>query len=101
MAARPRVRSGWAALAAFKPPPASIWEGLPPGPPGQPLLGCALDYMRDPLGTFVRAHRDYGRAFTLRWFGYPIVVLVGPEANRLILSEQPQSFLWRPALASL
>jgi cytochrome P450 len=35
------------------------------------------------------------------WFGYPLVVLIGPEANRLILSEQPRSFLWRPALASL
>jgi cytochrome P450 len=95
------VRRRLAALAAFKPPSREVWAGLPPGPRGKPLVGCALDYMRDPLGTLTRAHRAYGRTLTLSWFGYPLVLLIGPEGNRLVLSEQPGAFLWRPALYSL
>src|SRR4051794_10950018 len=57
--------------------------------------------MRDPLGTLTRAHRAYGRTLPLSWFGYPLVLLIGPEGNRLVLSEQPRAFLWRPALYSL
>jgi cytochrome P450 len=95
------ARRTLAALAAFKPPSGKVWQGLPPGPRGQPIVGCALDYMRDPLGTLTRAHRAYGRTLTLSWFGYPLVLLIGPEANRLVLSEQPRSFLWRPALYTL
>src|SRR6185436_4654952 len=101
MAARAPARRRRSLLTVVQPPPRAVWQRLPPGPRGRPIAGCALDYMRDPLGTLARAYRAFGRAFTMPWFGYPLVVLIGPEANRLILSEQPRSFLWRPALASL
>jgi cytochrome P450 len=48
-----------------------------------------------------RCHQQYGRAFTFPWFGFPLVWLIGPDANRFLLSEQPGNLLWRPALSSL
>jgi len=95
-ARRTLAAPGW-----FKSPLSKAWAGLPPGPRGQPIVGCALDYMRDPLGTLTRAQRTYGRTLTMSWFGYPLVLLIGSEGNRLVLSEQQGSFLWRPALYSL
>src|SRR5690242_2876620 len=86
---------------AAPPPPAAVWERLPPGPRGLPIAGSAPAYVRDPIGTVTRCLESYGRAFSMAWFGYPLVWLIGPEGNRLILSEQPQKLLWRPALASL
>jgi cytochrome P450 len=86
---------------AAPPPPHAVWEHLPPGPRGRPVAGSALDYVRDPIRFVTRCHQTYGRAFTMAWFGYPLVWLIGPEGNRLILSGQPQKLLWRPALASL
>ncbi|MBX5490551.1 MAG: cytochrome P450 [Chloroflexi bacterium] len=85
----------------LRPLPRTAWERLPPGPRGLPVVGSALAYLRSPLRTVEQAHARYGRAFTLPWFGYPLVWLIGPEAHRLLLSEQPQRFLWRPALANL
>src|SRR3954470_20740117 len=99
--AEARARRTLATLSAFKPPASEVGDGLPPGPRGKPLVGVALDYMRDPLGTLTRAHRAYGNTLTLPWFGYPLVLLIGPEGNRLVLSEQPRELLWRPALYSL
>ncbi|HLH22538.1 MAG TPA: cytochrome P450 [Chloroflexota bacterium] len=86
---------------AAPPPPPAVWERLPPRPPGRPIAGNTLDYVRDPIGFVTRCYQTYGHAFSLAWFGYPLVWLIGPEGNRLILSEQPQKLLWRPALASL
>ena len=86
---------------AAPPPPPAVWARLPPGPRGRPIAGNALDYVRDSIGFVTRCYQTYGRAFTMAWFGYPVIWLVGPEGNRLILSEQPQKLLWRPALASL
>jgi cytochrome P450 len=86
---------------AAPPPPPAVWERLPPGPHGLPIAGSTLDYVRDPIGFVTRCYQTHGRAFTMAWFGYPLVWLIGPEGNRLILSEQPQKLLWRPALASL
>ena len=83
------------------PPPPSVWQRLPPGPRGVPIAGSTLDWVRDPLGFVSRCHATYGRAFSLAWFGFPIVFLIGPEGNRLILSEQPQKLLWSPARSSL
>jgi cytochrome P450 len=97
-----QVRESWAGgvLPPLKPPPRAVWKQLPPGPRGQPLVGSALAYRRDPLQFVTRCYQTYGRYFTLSWCGFPVVFLIGPEANRLILGEQPAQFLWRPALAS-
>src|SRR3954452_36223 len=86
---------------AAPPPPPSVWERLPHGPHGRPIAGSTLGDLRDPIGFVTRCYETYGRAFTIAWFGYPLVWLIGPEGNRLILSEQPQKLLWRPALSSL
>src|SRR5215213_1499733 len=85
----------------FKPPPREIWAALPPGPTGAPVVGSAVEYLGHPLRTVWRGYECYGRAFTMRWFGFPLVWLIGPEGNRLVLSEQPRRLLWRPALASI
>src|SRR5262249_15644634 len=84
-----------------QPPPPAVWAQLPPGPRGQPLVGCALAYLRNPLGFVTRCFRSYVRSFTVPWVGFPVVFLIGPDANRLMLSDQAASLLWRPALANL
>jgi cytochrome P450 len=84
-----------------QPPPPAVWAQLPPGPRGQPLVGCALQYLRSPLGFITRCFRTYGRRFTVPWVGFPVVFLIGPDANRLMLSDQAANLLWRPALANL
>lgn len=47
-----------------------------PTPAGHPLLGSALDLRRDPLGTFVRAQRQYGDV---------VRVTAGPPGLRTVM----------------
>src|SRR5688572_17641458 len=84
-----------------RPPPRRGWGGLPPGPRGLPIVGSALAFNRDKLGYLRRCYARYGRAFTLPVFGMPCVFLIGPEANRAILSEHATRVLWRPAFTNL
>jgi cytochrome P450 len=64
-------------------------------------VGNAVAFGRDKLGFLERCYARYGHAFTVRIFGLPAVFLIGPEANRLLLGEQAENFLWRPAFANL
>ncbi|KAA2262617.1 cytochrome P450 [Solihabitans fulvus] len=59
---------------------------LPPGPTGHPLLGSALDFRRDPMGTFLAAKQQYGDL--VRFRGPVKVHLVsGPDHFRHILVD--------------
>jgi cytochrome P450 len=50
---------------------------VPPGPKGLPLLGMALQVLRDPLGTLQRLARDYGDI---------VRVPIGPD-DRILLNH--------------
>ncbi|WP_455354107.1 cytochrome P450 [Streptomyces sp. SYSU K217416] len=58
----------------------------PPGPPGLPLLGSALDFRRDPLQTFIRAWRDYGDLVQFRG-PVPVVLVTHPDHLKHILVD--------------
>jgi cytochrome P450/CRP-like cAMP-binding protein len=57
----------------------------PRAAPGLPLLGNAVDLVRDPLDFFYRMYRQLGPVFTVGGPGRRYVVLAGAEANRNFL----------------
>lgn len=69
---------------------------LPPGPGKFPYLqiGPALKALENPLGTFLGFYHEYGPAYTLRFLGTEIVMLVGHEANQHILVDNAKNFSW-------
>lgn len=62
-------------------------DGLPPALEGHPLIGHAVAYLRDPVGLIRRGYERHGRVFSLRLGPQRVVVLVGPELNRLFFRE--------------
>ncbi|HEU5349070.1 MAG TPA: cytochrome P450 [Ktedonobacterales bacterium] len=58
---------------------------------------AAQAWMRDGhiLGALEALHRALGDVFQLPLPGFQSAVLVGPEADRLILTESREHFLWR------
>src|ERR1700689_3704097 len=50
-------------------------ERVPPGPRGLPLLGMALQVLRDPLGTLQRIAREYGDI---------VRIPIGPDSRILL-----------------
>lgn len=63
-----------------------------PGPSGQPLVGSALDFRRDPLPVYLTAMRQHGDV--VKWrigpakIGLDIYGLFHPEGVRQVLSAQ-------------
>jgi cytochrome P450 len=64
----------------------------PPGHLGLPLLGETLDFLRDPAFSEKRQQR-YGSVFKTHLFGQPTLVMIGPEANRFLLTHENQYFV--------
>ncbi len=72
--------------------------------PGPSLLGnlpIGLGMVRDPANTLVKLQHQYGDAFRFGSGPMAFTVLLGPDANRYILSENPDNFTWREALKAL
>jgi cytochrome P450/CRP-like cAMP-binding protein len=55
-----------------------------------PLLGNAIDLVRDPLAFFVRTYEELGPVFRAGGPGRTYTVLAGPEANRSFLEWEEQ-----------
>ncbi|MBP0020485.1 MAG: cytochrome P450 [Cyanobacteria bacterium SBLK] len=67
---------------------------LPPGSFGLPLLGETLSFINDP--AFVEKRQEkYGPIFKTHILGSPTVGMVGPEANRFLLSSHMHHFSWQ------
>ena len=67
---------------------------LPPGSFGLPIVGETLSFLNYP--TFAdKRQAKYGSIFKTKILGRPTVVMVGPEANRFILSSHMEYFSWR------
>lgn len=71
----------------------------PPVAPGLPLVGNAVDLLRDPLACFVRLYERMGPVFRVVAPGRSYVVLAGPEANRSFLSWDERFLSSQPVYA--
>ncbi|TVQ59760.1 MAG: cytochrome P450 [Spirulina sp. DLM2.Bin59] len=67
---------------------------LPPGSLGLPIVGETISFLRD-RHFAAKRHRRYGPIFKTHLLNRPTVVMMGPEANRFILSTHMEHFSWR------
>ena len=71
-----------------------------PGAAGLPFLGNALELISSQGWGFQQHYERYGGVFKVRLLGKNWAVLVGPEANHLILQEKADHFSsylgWQP-----
>lgn len=79
-----------------------------PGIPGNvklPFIGSTIEFARDINNELVKNWVKYGNVFKIRVIGEHIVVLIGPEANKLMLHDDQDSFLskdgWKFILGDL
>jgi cytochrome P450 len=68
-----------------------------PGPSALALFGETVAFLRNPYESILRAYERYGPVFALGRGAFRFVYLIGPEANQLILADQPEKFRWREA----
>ncbi len=67
---------------------------LPPGSYGLPFIGETIAWRRNPLEFLRRRYERYGRIFRTSTYGYPEIAMLGPEANKFILSSHYKHFEW-------
>src|SRR3954463_11191914 len=63
-----------------------------PGDEGWPIIGKTLDVVADPKGHVERRSAKSGLVYPSHIFGETSVVLLGPEANELVLFDQAKLF---------
>ena len=64
-----------------------------PGPRARWLDGCSAEFIRDNAGTISRLAREFGSVFKLpSLFGGGSVVMLGADANRLVLGNADENF---------
>ncbi len=66
--------------------------GLPPGPPGLPLVGN-LRLLRDPLGSLVEAHEQLGDAVCFRVGPYRFLSVADPELAQHVLVRNHRNYV--------
>ncbi len=73
-----------------------------PGEDGLPLLGNTLKLLKDPIGFGRHMQEKYGSVFRNKAFGNNTVILVGADANELVLFNKDNLFSseagWGPVL---
>ena len=63
-----------------------------PGETGWPVIGNTLKMLRDPIAFGERMRRTYGPVYRNNAFGQVNVILVGPDANELVLIDRERLF---------
>ena len=86
------------ATAAILTPPNRNSLAHIPGDEGWPVIGRTLAVLADPKGEVERIAAKYGLIYRSRVFGETSIVLLGPEANELLLFDQSQAVLLDPWL---
>ena len=76
---------------SFTPPRRNSLTHIP-GDEGWPLIGKTLEVLADPKGQVERQSRKYGLVYRSHLFGETSLVLLGPEANELVLFDQAKQF---------
>ena len=75
----------------FTPPKRNSLTHIP-GDEGWPLIGKTLEVLADPKGQVERQSAKYGLVYRSHLFGETSLVLLGPEANELVLFNQGKQF---------
>src|SRR3954452_25041017 len=76
---------------SFTPPKRNSLTHIP-GDEGWPFIGKTLQILADPKGQVERMHAKYGPIYPSHIFGETSLVLLGPEANELVLFDQARQF---------
>jgi cytochrome P450 len=63
-----------------------------PGDEGWPIIGKTLEVLADPKGHIERNAGKYGLVYRSHLFGETSIVLLGPEANELVMFDQAKLF---------
>ena len=63
-----------------------------PGDEGWPIVGKTLQVLADPKGHVEQNAAKYGLVYRTHLFGETSIVLLGPEANELVLFDQAKLF---------
>ena len=63
-----------------------------PGERGWPMLGHAVEFLRDPRGLTHRMHAAHGKCYRTGFLGIVAVVLLGEDALELVLRDREQVF---------
>ncbi|MGY4499952.1 hypothetical protein ACVWYH_003883 [Bradyrhizobium sp. GM24.11] len=63
-----------------------------PGDEGWPIVGMTFKVLADPKGHIERNGAKYGLVYRTHIFGETNIVLLGPEANELVLFDQQKLF---------
>ena len=89
---------------AFTPPKRNSLTHIP-GDEGWPMIGKTLEVLADPKGHIEQHAAKYGLVYRSHVFGETSIVLLGPEANELVLFDQAKLFSsalgWGPILGLL
>ena len=89
---------------AFTPPKRNQLKHIP-GDEGWPIIGKTLQVLADPKGHIEANGAKYGPVYRTHIFGETNIVLLGPEANELVLFDQEKQFSselgWGPILGLL
>ena len=75
----------------FTPPKRNSLTHIP-GDEGWPIIGMTLDVLADPKGQAERQAAKYGLIYRSHLFGETSLVLLGPEANELVMFDQAKQF---------
>jgi cytochrome P450 len=75
----------------FTPPKRNSLKHIP-GDEGWPIIGKTLEVLADPKGHIERHAAKYGLVYRSHIFGETSLVLLGPEANELVLFDQARQF---------
>lgn len=76
---------------SFTPPRRNSLTHIP-GDEGWPVIGKTLHVLADPKGHVERNAANYGLVYRSHMFGETSIVLLGPEANELVLFDQARLF---------
>lgn len=81
--------------------PPSVLKAIP-GSRGLPFVGNTFAVLKDPIGFANRMVAKHGPVYRNRTFGGDGVILLGPEANELVLFDKEKNFSseqgWGPIL---
>jgi cytochrome P450 len=74
---------------------------LPPGPPGRPLLGSAVELNKDVLTLLANGFREYGDTVRYHFGPFDFFVIQRPEDIRTVLLERADDFRKSPSYDGL
>jgi cytochrome P450 len=85
------MQSVASSVLSLKPPRRNSLKHIP-GDEGWPVIGKTLQVLADPKGHVENNAARYGLVYRTHVFGETNVVLLGPEANELVLFDQTRLF---------